>query len=113
MNKYNKYNSSIKQYIISSIQDRDCAIYQSLLRLKRLSHSSLGSSSSSFKSSYIKKCTKPKTLIIFPSNKDIKYSPSNYLHKHPQTILAVFREENNLMKTLYLSDTYTSVALIN
>jgi hypothetical protein len=97
-NKYSKTKSSNKQYIISSIQDRDCAIYQFLLKLKRLGH--------------IKKCTKPKTLIIFPS-KNIKPSPFVYLHTHPQTILAVFREENTSVKVLYLNAIYTTVAIIN
>lgn len=86
-------NNTHKQFIITSIRERDKALYQSLLRLWRLGH--------------IKKPTKPRTLILFP-HKEYKKEFS-YLHSLPQEVLGVFRDK----EVIYLSPTYTNVVRVN
>lgn len=82
-----------KQFIISSIQERDKALYQTLLKYWRKGK--------------IKKPIKPKTLILFPCKEYTK----DFIYKHslPQRVIGVFRNTT----VIYLSPDYTNVTVIN
>jgi hypothetical protein len=87
---------SYKDFITNTIQERDKAVQQTLLRLWRLGH--------------IKKPNRPKTLIIFPTKDKKTYIP--YTRDVCPTILGVFREREGRMDTIYLSPEYTNVTFI-
>lgn len=89
-------NKHTKNTITNLIKERDKLVYQHLLRLWRIGHT--------------KKPIRPKTLIVFPTNPP-KSMP--YKHNLNKSIVGVFREEGNQVKTIYLAPPYTSAAFIN
>jgi hypothetical protein len=89
-------NKQDKDVITNIIRERDKLVHQYSLRLWRLGH--------------IKRPTKPRTLIHFPTKSPSK--PIPYKHNLNQSILGVFREEGNQVKTIYLAPPYTSAAFI-